>query len=190
MANKSMSPISNVHHRRSIRLQGYDYTRPGAYFITIVTFEWKNLFGEIVDKQMVLNDTGKIAASEWQRLAIRFPFIELNSFVVMPNHLHGIIVIRDVGARGESSIPNSLIKPRAPTGEQFGAPVPGSIPTIIRSYKSSVTQRFQLLRGSDSGKLWQRNYYEHIIRDNEEWERIRGYIQNNPLNWKTDSENR
>ncbi len=178
--------------RQPHRLRNYDYAQPGAYFITIVTFQRKCLFGEIKNGVMILNATGNIVLSEWQRLKSRFPQIELDEFAIMPNHLHGIIVIHDFRRRiGDSSIRVVLDKPLAslPAGEQFGNPVPGSIPTIIRSFKAAVSFRINLHPGNSGQPLWQRDYYDHIIRDEADWANIRLYIQTNPEKWERDDEN-
>lgn len=177
------------HHRRSIRLPGYDYTQPGAYFITCVTWQRLHLFGEIANGNLKLSKLGELAKKEWDHLAKRFPWIELDEFVVMPNHIHGIIVIHDVGARGSLKRGTNLGPPRAPTQERFSVPVAGSIPTIIRSFKSSVTQLWKIHSNQNSTRVWQRNYYEHVIRNDLEWEHIRSYIQTNPQNWADDEEN-
>ena len=162
-----------VHHRRSIRLQGYDYTQAGAYFITLTTQGREPLFGTVLDGQMHLNALGEMVAEEWERLERRFPSVELDAFCVMPDHMHAILVLADRGAGGR----------RAAALEQFGAPVVRSVPTIIRSYKSSVTQRNLFLHGQDAVPLWQRNYYEHVIRNAAALERIRRYIIENPARW-------
>ena len=177
------------HHRRSIRIPEYDYTQPGAYFITCVTYQRLHLFGEIANGNYEFSKLGELAKKEWDHLAKRFPGIELDEYVIMPNHIHGIILINGVGARGALKQTAHLDKPRAPTKEGFGAPVAGSIPTIIRSYKSSVTQLGRSAYGFHSNPIWQKNYFEHVIRNNDEWERIRLYVQENPLNWESDEEN-
>lgn len=165
------------HHRRSIRLQGYDYARPGGYFITVVTNERECLFGEVVEGEVQLNDRGKIAEDCWCAIPDHFPGIELGIFVVMPNHIHGIINI---------ATHSGGTMYRAPTTEGFGAPVAGSIPTIVRTYKAAVTRR--IARELNGGMIWQRNYYEHIIRNEEDYNRIYNYIENNPARWEQDSE--
>lgn len=182
------------YHRRSIRLKGYDYTQPGACFVTVVTQNRVCLFGEIVDGRMRLNRLGKIVYEEWFRTARLRPYVELrpDEFIVMPNHIHGIIRIVDiidddnvVGAR----------RRRAPTTtsgttlEQFGRPVPGSIPTIIRAFKSATTRRINEWRGTPGARVWQRNYWEHIVRNEKALERIRRYIMTNPARWQMDREN-
>ena len=170
------------HHRRSIRIKGFDYTDPGAYFITIVTYQRDRIFGNIVDSKMQLNALGVIADECWRAIPEHFPNVELGAHVVMPNHVHGIIVIR---ADGNASARRGTIY-RAPT-KQFGKPVVGSIPTIIRSFKSAVTRRAG--RELNATGIWQRNYYEHIIRNHEDWDRIHWYIESNPSRWADDKEN-
>lgn len=170
-----------IHHRRSIRLKGYDYTQAGAYFITICSHQRGHVFGEIVNGEMRLNSWGEIARAEWFKTAALRPYVELydDEFVIMPNHGHGIIwLIENVGAR----------RRRAPT-EQFGKPVSGSIPTIMRAYKSAVTYAINKLENSRSSMIWQRNYYEHVIRNDKELDLIAKYIDYNPLNWQLDRDN-
>lgn len=173
--------MSDFHpdHHRSIRLHGYDYAQAGAYFGTIVANARENIFGTLIDNAIQLTQAGEIAAQEWARLPRRFPAVELDEFILMPNHLHGIILLAG---------PNGGV-PRGPAPEQFGAPVKGSILTILRSFKSSVTQRCQWLARNDIPPVWQGNYYEHIIRSEDELNRIRQYILENPLHWPTDREN-
>jgi putative transposase len=169
------------HHRRSIRLKGYDYTQAGAYFVTICAYQRLHVFGEVINGEMVLNETGKIARDEWFKTAELRPYVELfeDEFVVMPNHGHGIIWI--VGAR----------RRRTPTDvvEKFGKPVKGSIPTIVRAYKSAVMYAVNGAQNMRGAVLWQHNYYEHIIRNDRELNNIRWYIVNNPLNWQLDRDN-
>ncbi len=168
------------HHRRSIRLQGYDYSQPGAYFVTICVRNRECLLGDMVDGAMVLNDYGKIVESEWLKTAVVRPNVELDEFIVMPNHFHGIIFIIDDG-RGTAR--------RAPTGEQFGKPSVGSLPTIVRSFKSAATNGINQLQESWGSLFWQRGYHEHIIRSEGELDRIRKYIIENPIRWDQDENN-
>jgi REP-associated tyrosine transposase len=181
------NPLS--HHRRSIRLNGYDYSQPGAYFVTIVSHKRQNLFGEITHDEMHLNGIGVIIEEEWQRLPQRFPHVRTDIMIVMPNHLHGILVLECRGTGATANDPNSVENPRAPTAERFGQPTPGTIPTIIRSYKSSVTQRVAWMPGRTGRPLWQRNYYEHVVRNEADLNRIRQYILDNPTGWPMDEEN-
>ncbi|HOV61199.1 MAG TPA: transposase [Candidatus Hydrogenedentes bacterium] len=197
----------DLHHRRSIRLQGYDYTQPGAYFITICTANRKCLFGKVVDCQMRLNETGRIVRDEWLQTAALRPGVVLDAFVVMPNHVHGIIVLidgRGTLQRAPTSTPYAPTStpcaptstpcvptstPCAPTVERFGNPISDSIPTIVRLFKSVTTKRINILRGTPGMPVWQRNYYEHIIRNNESLNRVRQYIADNPERWAYDREN-
>jgi REP element-mobilizing transposase RayT len=144
------------HHRRSIRLKGYDYSQAGAYFVTVCTQGRACLFGQIVNGRMWMNNAGKIVRDEWLRTAAIRPNVELHAFVVMPNHFHGIIVLHPDG-RGTLQ--------RAPTLEQFGKPTSNTIPTIVRLFKSASTRRINEMRNTPGTPVWQRNYYEHVIRN-------------------------
>ncbi len=167
------------HHRRSTRLNGYDYSAPEAYFITICTKNRKFIFGEIVNGKMILNEYGEIARNEWLRTSQIRPNIIVDEFVVMPNHLHGILIITD----------SSVMLQPAPTFEQFGKPISNSIPTIIRLYKSTTVKQINQLRNTSGIPIWQRNYYEHIIRNETVLNKIREYIFYNPIKWQLDIEN-
>jgi REP element-mobilizing transposase RayT len=150
----------------------------GAYFVTICTRERECLFGHVVNGEMRLNDAGEIARRCWEDIPDHFPLAELDAFVIMPNHVHGIIVVPGKGTAC-----------RALTSEQFGKPAVGSVPTIVRSYKSSVTRHMNLLRGAPGTPLWLRNYYEHIVRSEAELMAIREYILANPARWDEDENN-
>jgi putative transposase len=183
-----------IHHRRSIRLKGYDYTQPGAYFFTLTTWQRAALFGEIVNHEMHLNSTGKIIAAEWQRLEQRFPNLQLDSFVVMPNHVHGIIRITEPNTvratrpsitragQDDDGSPRQEDDYDAASGQAHG-PAAGSLGAILGQFKSRITKRLSL-----AIPVWQRDYYERIIRDEGDWERIRQYIKNNPSQWEQDDE--
>jgi REP element-mobilizing transposase RayT len=174
----------DIHHRRSVRLRGYDYASAGAYFLTFVTHARESLFGEVAEGAMVMNEQGMIAQEEWLQTANMRPYIELDAFIVMPDHVHAIMVItgnsttpRDVGAR--RAVPRAQ---HAAPLRKFGNPVAGSLAAIVRAYKSATTRRINALRGTPGASVWQRNYYEHIIRNERELEHLRVYIENNPLN--------
>ncbi len=171
------------HHRRSIRLPGYDYTQPGAYFVTICTHRRAHLFGRVVDGEMVLNEYGEIVREEWFRTTQMRPYVELfeDEFVVMPNHVHGIIWIVEpnVGAQRRCAPP----KPGGVTPNNVAS---GSLGAIIRSFKSAVTRRINVLRGTSGARVWQRNYWEHIIRNERALNAIRRYILYNPDRWAWD----
>ena len=176
------------HHRKSIRLQGYDYSQGGAYFVTIITYQRDCLFGEIVNEEMILNDFGKIADEYWSAIPQHFPFVELGAYVIMPNHVHGIIVINDahknnllpsiVGARHASPLQKQL-PPRGATPRSLGA--------IMGSFKSAVTK--WVGRELNATGIWQRNYYEHIIRNEKDMQNKTDYIDANPMLWNDDDEN-
>ena len=174
---------SNLHHRRSIRLTDYDYTTPGAYFVTICTHNHRPLFGNIVDGRMLLNEIGRVVADEWERSSNIRDEIEIETFVVMPNHLHGIVIIHEHGANSNvrATGRSPLRNPRGPTSKSLGA--------FIAGYKSAVTKRVNVLRAIHGARLWHRGYYDHVIRKTDDLVRIREYIVNNPLRWEFDREN-
>lgn len=236
-------------HRKSIRLPKYDYSQSGAYFITICTHQREWLFGEILNKKMLLNEFGNIARNEWLETPKIRPNIKLGEFIIMPNHIHGIIWIKDelkgtehraltelrsptytsgkdvsseegeVDRKGvwdgerdrkdtmlrvpttvpttAPTIPTTAIESedtehrvptehRAPTVERFGKPTSNSIPTIIRSFKATTTKQINTIRKLPGFAVWQRNYYEHIIRNEKDLKNITQYIKNNPNNWDKD----
>ncbi len=210
-----MTLFKNKYRIESIRLPGYDYSRPGAYFITIVVHNRQCLFGEIVNGEMTLNEFGEIVKTEWQKTGALRPNIDVDAFVVMPNHLHGILIITDnddlyhhhnrnrnrdrnrrdtlqrVSTESESESESESGMGMEPgmgmgTIEQFGKPTHNSIPTIVRLFKSTVTKQINQIHQTLGIPVWQRNYYEHIIRNDDELNKIREYIINNPLTWKTD----
>jgi len=174
------------NHRRSIRLKGYDYTRAGAYFVTICTKDRACLFGDVADGVMRLDQMGHIVRQCWLAIPDHVPHVLLDEFVVMPNHVHGIIVIMAthiVGATHASPLQNddTPTRPRGPQRQ--------SVASIVGSFKSAATKRINEQRGTPGAPVWQRNYYEHIIRDDESLNRIRQYIAENPLHWYLDREN-
>ena len=163
--------------RQSLRLKGYDYSRSGAYFVTICTHNRRCLFGEIKDADMVLNQAGVAASECWRKIPEHFPQVELDAYVIMPNHVHGILVINEtVGAKNFSPLPSG--RPRG-TSKTIGS--------VVRGYKIGVTKWMR--QNTTACNVWQRNYYEHIIRNETELNRIREYIRNNPAQWDTDREN-
>ena len=177
---QSLTPMKydpNIHHRRSIRLPGYDYRQSGAYFVTICAYQRQCLFGDIVNGQMILNQSGMVVADEWQKSALIRREIKLDAWVVMPNHFHGIVIINNnVGANGRSPLHN-------------GSPVrikPQSLSSLMAGFKSITTKKINILRDAPGIKLWQRNYYEHIIRNQDAMDKIRQYIINNPVSWEID----
>ncbi len=169
----------DIHRRRSIRLKRYDYSRAGAYFVTVVTQSRVCCFGDVVGEEMRWNDAGQMACRVWESLPLRFPGVEMDYFVVMPNHLHGIITMRD--------------SPRN-AGDRATTRVAPTLGRIVGAYKSLTTLEY--IRGVKTRnwppferRLWQRNYHEHIIRDDESLCSIRRYIADNPAQWRYDKEN-
>ncbi len=189
-------------HRRSIRLRGYDYTQAGAYFVTICTYGREHLFGEVIDGVMHVNEFGQIVQEEWFRTAQVRPYVQLqpDEFVVMPNHIHGIIWIvdddaTDVGAQ-RRSIVGAQRRPVvgaqrrcAPTTTGVPRVVPRSLGAIVRAIKSAITKRINILRDAPGSPVWQRNYWEHIIRTERALQTIRRYIIDNPRRWARDRYN-
>ena len=172
----------NIHwtdrSRSSIRLKNYDYSQPGAYFVTICTQNRSCLFGEINEGELLLADPGRMIAMWWLELSSKFPTASLDSYVVMPNHIHGIICT------------DNEMDSITGQGAHAGAP----LPTVIQWFKTMTTNAY--IRGVKSGsfppfegKLWQRNYYEHVIRNERELKSIRLYISQNPAKWHLDREN-
>jgi REP element-mobilizing transposase RayT len=173
-----MTPYNSERdHRRSIRLKGYDYAQAGAYFVTICAHDREFLFGEIVNGEMTLNKTGRLVEQCWNDIPAHFPQVELDEFVVMPNHVHGILSIIDaVGAKNLSPLPSQQ---RAGTSKTIGS--------IIRGFKIGVTKWMR--QHTPIHDVWQRNYYEHVIRDEADLIRVREYIATNPVRWAEDAEN-
>ncbi len=208
----------DIHHRRSIRLKGYDYSRAGLFFITICTQNRDCVFGEIENGEMVLNDAGRMAKKWWNELNHKYPNIELHEQVAMPNHFHGIIQIKspvtapvgaDLRVCPETETPDvwpAETRQSSQTGqsqriaptdmtksgehasvEHIGSP----LHRMIQWFKTMTTNEY--IRGVKNKnwkrfdkKLWQRNYYEHIIRDEKSYYQISEYIQTNPLKWQDD----
>lgn len=197
----------------SYRLKGHDYSQPGFYFLTICTSDRKNLFGEIADCQMRLNMAGKFAERCWQEIPKHFSTVGLDEFVIMPNHVHGLIIINHENTTPvevqHTSTPVEVqyaptpvevqyieplrnvnfqrnVKPKQKAGYQHV--IPGSVGAIIRCFKSAVTRCFH--ENTQIKTVWQRNFYDHIVRDESELNRIRLYIQQNPSKWLSDRQNK
>ena len=176
-------PTDAARHRRSIRLPDYDYTAAGVYFVTICTYGRECLFGEVVEGEIRLNDFGVIVREEWERSAEMRAELSIDAYVVMPNHFHGIVFI-DVGAHG--------VRP-GQMAERVGwahgrAPLrsPKSLGSLIAGFKSAATKHINLLRNTPGDPVWQRNYYERVIRDDRELAAIREYLAANPTKWDDD----
>lgn len=198
-----------MRQRKSIRLQGYDYTKQGAYFVTICSHNRESILGEIVSGEMRLNENGIIVRDTWEWLGNQYSYVGLDEYVTMPNHFHGIILIdhdrgdgsvgcADDSRRGASRGAPTTGTPTtgAPTigAPTIGAPTIGAPTTkikplgqLIGAFKTVSSKRINLLRNTPGALLWQRNYYEHVIRDETDLQRIREYIANNPSNWADDT---
>lgn len=197
------------HHRRSIRLKGYDYSQTGAYFVTAVTWQRQCLFGDVINGEVRLSKLGKIVEWEWLELPKRLSYISLGAYVVMPDHFHGILYIHKnvVGATrqgqtvsqlgtepkqtitkegigGSPQRQKGMISPLRPNG-----PKPSSLGAILAQFKSRVTKRVWKIPEFKEMPIWQRNYYERIIRDENALQNITRYIEANPLLWEEDQEN-
>jgi len=179
----------DVRHRGSIRLKGYDYSRAGAYFITICAKNRECLFGEIANREMRLNDAGRMVQTVWDEISKFYSGIDNDIFQIMPNHIHAVIV---VGA-GPCACPDPHGRPRQ-NGQPRGVAPTLSLPDVVHRFKTMTTKRYvDGVKYYDwpmfPGKLWQRNYYEHIVRNENELKQIRKYILKNPAMWETDLEN-
>jgi putative transposase len=178
---------SEFHHRRSIRLKDYDYSRAGAYYVTICVQQRMCLLGEIAAGEMRLNEAGRMVHTAWNELPGKYPGVEIDEFIVMPNHFHGSIVL-NVGA-GPCACPDPN------DGQPRGvAPTGLSLPDVVHRFKSFTTAEYRngverLHWIAFPGRFWQRNYYEHIIRDEREMNAIREYVRFNPSKWEEDEEN-
>jgi putative transposase len=175
-----MSYNPKAHHRQSIRLRSYDYSQPGWYFITICTYERRMIFGDIVDGQMILNGTGKIVEKYWREIINPYHQVNLHDFVIMPNHLHGIIQF--VGA--QFIAPNLDLASDLNQGAINRAPTIGE---IVRSFKARCTWAINKNMDMRGVPVWQRNYHEHIIRSQEAYSAITEYVRTNPQRWQEDT---
>jgi putative transposase len=155
-------------HRRSIRLRGHDYGSPGAYFVTVCART--HLFGRVHAREVIPSDYGEITANCWREIPSHFPHVRIDVFLVMPDHVHGILF---------------LLK-RESSATAVGRLTPGSLGAVIRSFKSAVAFRINSVRGARAGAMWQRNYFDEIIYNRDELERVRSYIRNNPARWNRD----
>ncbi len=184
---------SRLFHHRSIRPPEFDYTRSGAYYVTLVTQDRVERFGDLAGGEMRLNPLGKIVAATWNCLPAHFP-IQLDAWVIMPNHFHAILWIceddRNVRAKHSAkAIGSGDTQPgRMPRPSPAAGTKSGSLNAIAQNFKSVTTRKVNAYLKTAGQPLWQRNYYEHVIRDDEDLDRIRLYIQTNPLYWDRDPE--
>lgn len=174
-----VAPVSPIHHsvlpwgpraRRSIRLADHDYRQAGAYFVTICARTRAPRFGDIVSGTVRLRRAGQIAQELWLEIPGHFSNVQLDEFVIMPDHMHGVLIL----------LPQLDLRARP---RRFADSVPRSLSTIVGAYKAEVTKRVNALGSAGGESVWQRNFYEHIIRSPRALQRIRTYIRDNPLRW-------
>ncbi len=169
-----------MHQRRSIRLEGYNYAQEGAYFVTICTQNRADVLGRIVDGAVQLNDSGDVVNKYWLEISDHFPNAEADGFVIMPNHFHGILIIQD--RRGEAHDPAQKGAVTAPLRQC-------TLGQIIAYFKYQTTKAINQIHNATGVPFWQRNYYEHVIRNETDLNEIRQYILDNPVKWDLDEEN-
>jgi len=162
------------HHRCSIRLKGCDYSQPGAYFVTICTHNRESLLGEIVGGEMILNEYGREVSKCWVWLAKQYPYLASDEWVVMPNHTHGIVILSGTYGLRRGGSRTALTK---------------SLGRLVGVFKTVSTKRINGMRHTPGSSLWQRNYYERVIRNEDELNRLRQYIPDNPAQWDIDENN-
>lgn len=154
--------------RKWVRLKEYDYNQPGAYFVTLVTYKRQEIFGKIVNDQMYLSSAGSCADVCWRMIPSHFNNVVSDVFIVMPNHVHGIIEIE---------------------GDDIDKTITPSLSDIVSSYKSAVSKLIHRMAEYEMLKVWQRSFYDHIIRDDRDYDNIVEYINGNPVEWALDKEN-
>lgn len=183
-----------AHRRRSIRLKNYDYSRSGAYFVTVCTQKKECLFGEIVNGEMQLNNAGTMIGKWWNETAVKFSNIELDASVIMPNHFHAVVVIVGATLCGRPALcGHPVLQGQSPESGQPHRVAP-TLGNIVDWFKTMTTNEYiRNVRQHNwprfDAKVWQRNYYEHIVRNDDELNHIREYIANNPAKWAEDEEN-
>lgn len=184
--------FKNKYRIESARLKFFNYAENGIYFITICTFDREYCFGNVLNEKIQLSNTGKIANQYWHNIPAHFPFVELDEYIVMPNHVHGIVIINrpSVETRHGASKTATETRDRASLHDEqqnkFGPLKRNSLQLIINAYKSSVTR---FCNKNNLNFQWQSRYWDHIIRDEKSLNNIREYIRNNPLKWKQDRNN-
>ena len=192
-----MDRYQNKYRIPSARLLNWDYGADGAYFITICTRNREHYFGEIENGQMQLNEMGLLAKKYWLEIPKHFPSVELGNFIIMPNHIHGILILHATNtletlqSGNENNLETLQCNVSTLSSTNIGAnaqmakitPRAGSVSTIIRSYKSVVAKNAHYIHADFN---WQTRFHDHIIRDARAFETIQNYIANNPSNWEKD----
>lgn len=183
---KMTDKYQNRYRIPSTRLQNWDYGWNSAYFVTICTQKRKCYFGNVADGNMILSEIGELAEKYWLEIPNHFPFVQLDAFVVMPNHMHGIIVINkndDVGDVGNVETRQCLVSTKSIGQQRFQNQGKNTLSSIIGSYKSVVTKNVRKIHADFA---WQSRFHDHIIRNDESFQRIKKYIVENPLKWNND----
>jgi putative transposase len=173
-----MNNNPNMPHRQGLRLKRYDYSQAGAYFVTICAHGKACLFGDVIGSEVKVNELGRKVQAVWDDLPVHYPHVATDAFVVMPNHVHGVVVLRDVGAGFK---PARTAEPARTALRRHG------LSEIVRAFKTFSARRINEFRETSGAPVWQRNYYEHIIRDDADYNRIAEYVANNPKRWAEDS---
>ena len=196
--------------RRRMRLEGYDYSTPGAYFVTACTQDRRPLFGRVIDGRMAANPLGTVVEDCWDELPDHYDSLALDAFILMPNHVHGVILLQDepnnasVGAGLQPAIPRNdaarrhgmheIVRTSVGAGLQPAIPRPAAsrrhgLPEIVRAFKTFSARKINRMRASTGASVWQRGFYDHVIRDEDELDRVRTYILDNPRKWSEDPDN-
>jgi REP element-mobilizing transposase RayT len=189
-----------IHHRRSIRLKEYDYSRAGAYFVTVCAWQRECLFGEIKNGDMFLNEYGRIVHEHWNAITGYFDNVETDEFIVMPNHTHGIVILNNTRRGGVSPpvpspvplvlpVPNKTIDIKTKEGGETPPLRRHTLGQVMAYFKYQSAKAINQVRTTPGVPVWQRNYYKHILRDERELHAVREYIRYNPLKWDEDEEN-
>ncbi len=181
-----------IHQRRSIRLKGYDYSCTNLYFITVCTKNRESLFGYVEHTKMISSDAGIITEQCWQEIPTHYPNTKLHEHIIMPNHMHGIIQItnENVGVQDFEPFQHETLQNDLSQNNhlqkinQYQKVIPKSIGSIVRGFKIGVTKWFR--QNTEIHNVWQKGFYEHIIRDEQSYFKISKYINNNPLTWQED----
>jgi len=172
--------------RVPLRLKWHDYTDSAVYFITICTHQRLCLFGNVTDGHMQLNNAGQIVERCWQAVPEHFPYVEAGASVVMPNHIHGVLVLNKDVRRGLACQTPTEFQSSDTLPRRFGKPQAKSLGTVIGSFKSAASRSIRSISPTPV-TVWQRNYYEHIVRTEADWDKINDYIEKNPQMWKSDT---
>jgi len=174
---------AKLKQRKSIRLKHYDYSRDGFYYVTVCTRNREHVFGDVLDGQMVLNETGEIVEFWWKQLPVKYESAASDAYVIMPNHFHGIIQIVGAGSPRPNDTQNDADQLSGHNGRGNRAPTLGN---MVAYFKYGSTKQINQLRDTPGKSVWQRGYHEHIIRNESDLNKIREYIHNNPNRWGED----